>query len=159
MSIQTNRISIVLDDATIEDIRKRFEALEQALSFTVGLTVDERVNLPKINVANRTFVMDSQSALQTNGSFMPTYLNVAELGKDITMYNQLEEFAQRSAQLSEKLSDTQMLAGSEAYVTSLAAYRLFEAAAKAGLPGADAIYDSLKERFANQGGTGDAPKA
>ena len=157
MSIQSNRISMVLDDAQIADIRKKFDALEQSLNFTIGLTVDERVNLPKISVANRTFVMDSQSALQTNGSFMPSYLNVTELGKDITLYNQLEEFTQRSAQLSEKLGDTQMLAGSEAYVTSLAAYRLFEAAAKAGLPGADAIYDSLKERFANQGGTGDTP--
>jgi len=154
MSIQTNRLSIVLDDAKIADIRKNFTELETALDFTVGLTVDERVNLPKINVSNRTFVMDSHSALQTNGSFMPAYLDVAELGKDVTLYNQLEEFAQRSAQLSEKLADSQMLAGSEAYVTSLAAYRLFEAAAKAGLPGADAIYDSLKERFAGQGGAG-----
>ena len=158
MSIQSNRISIVLDDAKIADIRKKFEELEAALNFIIGLTIDERVNMPKINVANRTFVMDSQAALQTNASFMPAYVNVPELGKDITVYNQLEEFAQRSAQLSEKLSDTQMLAGSEAYLTSLAAYRLFEAAAKAGLPGADAVYDSLKERFANQGGTGDAPK-
>ena len=158
MSIQSNRISMVLDDAKITDIRKNFETLEKSLDFTIGLTIDERVNMPKINVANRTFVMDSLAALQTNASFMPAYLNVPEMGKDITVYNQLEEFAQRSAQLSEKLGDTQMLAGSEAYLTSLAAYRLFEAAAKAGLPGADAIYDSLKERFANQGGSGDTPK-
>ncbi len=152
MSIQTNRISTVLDDAKIADIGKKFAELESALDFIIGLTVDERINLPKISVVNRTFVMDSQSALQTNGSFMPSYLNVAQLGNDITLYNQLQEFTQRAAQLSEKLSDTQMLAGSEAYVTSLAAYRLFEAAAKAGLPGADAVYDGLKERFADQGG-------
>ena len=158
MSIQSNRISIVLDDAKIADIRKKFEELEAALNFIIGLTIDERVNMPKINVANRTFVMDSLAALQTNASFMPAYVNVPEMGKDITVYNQLEEFTQRAAQLSEKLGDTQMLAGSEAYLTSLAAYRMFEAAAKACLPGADAIYDSLKERFANQGGSGDTPK-
>lgn len=160
MSIQSNRLSIVLDDAKMNSIRKKFAELETELDFAVGLTVDERVNLPKINVSNRTFVMDSHSALQTNGSYLPAYLNVQELGKDVTLYNQLEEFTQRSAQLSEKLVDTQMLAGSEAYVTSLAAYRLFEAAAKAGLPGADAVYDSLKERFATQGNTGgDKPQA
>ena len=157
MSIQSNRISTVLDDAKIADIRKKFDELEAALSFIIGLTIDERVNMPKINVANRTFVMDSQAALQTNASFMPAYVNVPEMGKDITMYNQLEEFTQRAAQLSEKLGDTQMLAGSEAYLTSLAAYRLFEAAAKAGLPGADAIYDSLKVRFADQGGSNNNP--
>lgn len=158
MTIQSNRISIVLDDAKINDIRKRFDELEADLNFTIGLTVDERVNMPKINVANRTFVMDSLAALQTNAGFMPTYLNVPEMSKDITVYNQLEEFTQRAEQLSEKLGDTQMLAGSEAYLTSLAAYRLFEAAAKASLPGADAIYDSLKQRFADQGGNGNPPQ-
>lgn len=47
----------------------------------------------------------------------------------------------------EKLEDTQILAGSEAYVSALTGYKLFGAAADAGLPGADAIYDSLKTRF------------
>jgi len=162
MSIQSNRISIVLDDAKIASIRKAFETLEQTLDFITGLTVEERVTLPKISVANRSFVMDSQSALQNNGSFMPAYLDVAELSKDITLYNQLQEFTLRAAQLSEKLADMQMLAGSEAYVTALTVYRLFGAAAKAGLPGADAIYNSLKERFAGQGGNSgkdDTPKA
>ena len=41
--------------------------------------------------------------------------------------------------ISEKLSDTHMPAGSEAYQDALAAYRLFGAAAKAGLNGADAV--------------------
>ena len=49
-----------------------------------------------------------------------------------------------------------MLAGSEAYVTALAAYRNFEAAAKAGIQGADTIYELLKARFSGQGGTGAA---
>ena len=157
MSIQSNRVNTMLDAAKIDNIRKKFQELEAELDFIIGLTIDERVNLPKINVANRTFVMDSLSALQTNGSFMPAYLNVADMTADITLYNQLEEFTQRAAQLSEKLGDTQMLAGSEAYVSSLAAYRLFEAAAKAGLPGADAVYDLLKQRFADQGGSTPTP--
>ena len=47
-----------------------------------------------------------------------------------------------------------MLCGSEAYASSLTAYRLFEAAASAGLPGADSVYNALKQRFAGQGTTG-----
>ena len=34
---------------------------------------------------------------------------------------------------------------------------LFETAAKAGLPGADAVYDLLKQRFADQGGSTPTP--
>ena len=44
-----------------------------------------------------------------------------------------------------------MIAGSEAYASALTAYRLFEAAAKAGVLGADAAYIPLAERFAGQG--------
>ena len=55
-----------------------------------------------------------------------------------------------------KLNDTQMIAGSEAYVTALTAYRLFDAAAKAGVAGADTVNDLLKVRFADQGSS--APK-
>lgn len=147
----------MLDQPKINNIRKQFDDLETELDFIIGLTTDERITLPKVNDVNRTFVMDSLSALQNNPGFVPAYLNVTEISKDIDLYNQLEEFTQRAAQISEKLADTQMLAGSEAYVSSLAAYRLFEAAAKAGMPGADAVYDTLKQRFAGQGNSGNQP--
>ncbi|UPT69585.1 MAG: hypothetical protein M0D53_10425 [Flavobacterium sp. JAD_PAG50586_2] len=64
-------------------------------------------------------------------------------------------------QTLEKLQDTQLLAGSEAYASGLTIYKLFGSAADAGIPGADAIYDQLKQRFAGQGGPGkraDAPE-
>ena len=56
-------------------------------------------------------------------------------------------------QLLEKIEDTQLLAGSEAYVSGLAFYKLVSAAAEAGVPGADAVSDLLRARFAGQGGT------
>jgi hypothetical protein len=51
------------------------------------------------------------------------------------------------------MEDTQMLAGSEAYSSALTAYKLFQAASEAGLKGSDAIYDSLKARFAQTSST------
>lgn len=48
-----------------------------------------------------------------------------------------------------------MLAGSEAYITALTAYRLLQSAAQDGVPGADTLYDRLKDRFAEQGRTDD----
>jgi hypothetical protein len=40
--------------------------------------------------------------------------------------------------------------GFEAYVTALTIYRLFESAARDGVPRADAIYKQLAERFKSQ---------
>lgn len=44
-----------------------------------------------------------------------------------------------------------MAAGREAYPDAHAAYRLFGAAAKASLTGAEGLYYRLSERFAQQG--------
>ena len=60
-------------------------------------------------------------------------------------------------QLGEQLLDTQILAGSDAYATALMIYRLAESAAKAGLPGADTLYQTLRQRFVAQGTPAAAP--
>ena len=78
---------------------------------------------------------------------LPGYLNVATMQTDLQLFSQLDELTPLVRQLLEKLEDTQILAGSEAYVSALAGYRLFGAASEAGIPGADAVYDGLKARF------------
>ncbi len=67
----------------------------------------------------------------------------------MTLFTQTDELLLLIRQLLEKVEDTHMLAGSEAYVSALISYKLFGSAADAGMPGADAIYDQLKARFAN----------
>jgi len=52
-----------------------------------------------------------------------------------------------------RVEHTRRLAGHEAYVGSLAVYKIIEALAAMGIPQAVAAYNLLKERFANQGGT------
>jgi hypothetical protein len=151
-NMMVNRISATLSDEQMKKVKEAFNTIFNTLPL-VGLTKDERVTMPKISEGNKIFVEDSLVALKNNGGFLPAYLQVDELEKDITLFSQMDEIASLSAQLTEKVSDTQMLAGSEAYITALTAYRLFEAAANAGLPGADAVYDQLKQRFAGQGNT------
>ena len=73
---------------------------------------------------------------------------------DMSLFTQLDEIIILTKQLLEKLEDTQLLAGSEAYVGALAVYKLIGSASDAGVPGADAIYDQLRQRFAGQGGAG-----
>jgi hypothetical protein len=103
--------------------------------------------LPKINVSNKAFTEDAINSMVNNPSLLPAYFNVAEMQKDMTLFAQLDEIYTIVNQLAERISDTQLLAGSEAYVSALAAYRNFEAAANAGVAGADTIYDLLKSRF------------
>jgi hypothetical protein len=50
-------------------------------------------------------------------------------------------------QVLQTIDDTQMLAGSEAYQAALVFYSSAKTAAKQNVPGAKAVYDTLKTRF------------
>jgi hypothetical protein len=158
-NISNNRISVELSIDAINNVKAALVTISENLPFLIGLTVEERRFLPKISEVNKVFTEDAVVALQNNPTLLPGYFDVKEVVKDLRVYQQLDEIVLLTAQLAEKLSDTQMLAGSEAYTLALTAYRLFEAASKAGVPGTDAIYDQLKQRFAGQGnfGTTQAP--
>jgi hypothetical protein len=96
-------------------------------------------------------VDETLQACADNASLLPGYLNVEEMRKDYALYRALGDVLQPLAQLYEKVRDTQMLAGSEAYSTALMSYRMFQMAGKSGMPGMDAVVSRLSERFAGQG--------
>ncbi|MFN8284563.1 MAG: hypothetical protein U0U67_15180 [Chitinophagales bacterium] len=155
-NITDNKLSVILTQTQIDAVKGAINTIQSNLPMLLGLTLDERKTIPKIDVNNKIFVEDAITAMENNPSFLPAYFNVGELKKDLTLYQQLDPLLVEINKLAEKIDDTQMLAGSEAYVTALAAYRNFEAAAKAGIQGADTIYELLKARFSGQGGTGAA---
>lgn len=140
--------------AQITAVKGALETINTNLPFLIGLTIEERISLPAIDVNNKTFTQDAINAGLNNASLIPSYVSIPNMELDITLFNQLDEIIMLHKQLLEKLQDTQLLAGSEAYVSALALYKLFGAAADAGVPGADAVYSQLRERFAGQGGTG-----
>jgi hypothetical protein len=156
-NLTNNRIDTVISDADLAKVNAALNDIESTLSFLKGLTVEERIQLPKINVANKSFTQDAINAVVNNGTMLPAYLDQTAMQNDMNLYNQLDKLAGRIRQVLEKIDDTQMLAGSEAFVAALTAYKLFSAAAAAGIPGSDAIYDTLRERFAGQGGSGATP--
>ena len=156
-NLSNNRIDTVISDADLAKVNTALNDIESTLSFLIGLTVDVRVQLPKINVVNKSFTQDAINAVVNNSAMLPAYLDKTAMEKDMDLYLQLDKLAIRIRQLLEKIDDTQMLAGSEAFVAALTAYKLFAAAAAAGVAGSDAVYDTLKERFAGQGGSGTPP--
>lgn len=151
MALTSNRLSVTLTPAAITAIKAAIATVDTQLPFLIGLTNAERKAIPKIDVNNKVFVEDALTAINNNGGILPTYINAVEISKDLELFEQLDELVQLVGQLYDKLKDTQMLAGSEAYVSSLVAYKLFASAADAGLPGAESIYNQLKQRFTTEG--------
>lgn len=146
-NLTNNRLNITMTAQQIADVKSAIQTIYINMPFLLGLTVEERIALPKINVANKAFAEDSINAIANNAEMLPGYLKVADMQIDLQLFTQLDELSGLVRQLLEKIEDTQILAGSETYVAALTGYKLFGAAASAGIPGSDAIYDGLKTRF------------
>lgn len=153
-NLSNNRINTTVTAAQITAVKGALQTIATNLPFLIGLTVDERIALPAINVNNKTFTEDAINVAVNNASLIPSYVAVGTMQNDMSLFTQLDEIIILTKQLLEKLEDTQLLAGSEAYVGALAVYKLIGSASDAGVPGADAIYDQLRQRFAGQGGAG-----
>ncbi|TDP57812.1 hypothetical protein BC748_2629 [Flavobacterium dankookense] len=153
-NLSNNRMNITATTTQITAVKTALQTINTNLPFLTGLTIEERIALPAIDVNNKAFTEDAIHAGVNNVQLIPSYVSVPSIQNDMTLFTQLDEIIILVKQLLEKLEDTQLLAGSEAYTSALALYKLFSSAADAGVPGADAIHNQLKQRFAGQGGPG-----
>jgi hypothetical protein len=148
-----NRLNATISAANVTAIKAKLAEVSELMPFLIGLKPEEKQALPKINEANKIFVEDAITAIENNPEVLPVYIKVVDIKTDLTLFQQLDEIKGLVDQLFQKIEDTQTLAGSESYVSSLTAYRLFDSAANAGLPGMQAVYDNLKSRFLTPGTT------
>lgn len=153
-NITNNRISVTATPAQLTGVKTALQTLNANLPFLIGLKTEERSSLLGIDVSNKAFVEDAINAAVNNPDILPKYVVVKDIQNDVSLFEQLDELVPLFKQFLEKLMDTQLLAGSEAYMSALMLYRLYISAAEAGIPGADAIVSQLKPRFAAQGKKG-----
>jgi hypothetical protein len=151
-NLSNNRVNVTATPAQVTAVKTAFQTIMTNLPFLVGLTADERKSLQTIDVGNKAFTEDAINAAVNNAAFVPSYVSVAGMQNDLTLFTQLDEISGLANQLCERLEDTKMLAGSEAYQGALTLYRAFGTAADAGALGADSIVEQLKKRFATSTG-------
>lgn len=150
-NMNNNRVNQVLTEEQMTNLKEGIKSLEKDFSFFVGLTDQERASLLGIDVNNKAFVEDALNAGRVNQDLLPRYLSLESAELDLKLFEQMDEIITIVEQFHQKLSDTRLLAGSEAYMTALMLYRLFIAASTAGMPGADAAVKKLEPRFKKQG--------
>jgi hypothetical protein len=143
-----NTVSIQMAAADLKKIMDAFKTIESTLKpYLIALTPEERKQLPKMSDKTVPFVEKTLDYARSNPQFAPAYMSIPELKIDIEAVYTLTQIARPLDQLGEGISDTMMLAGSEAYIAALAYYNSVKQAAKMNVPGARAIYDDLSKRF------------
>ena len=102
----------------------------------------------KMGDKSRAFVQKTMELVKQNQDFLPRSFDVEEMQKDVNLFNDLYPILLSLQQLNERVEDTLMVVGSEAYAAALVAYRYAKDANMGA--GLDGVLDDIGRRFARK---------
>lgn len=149
---QENLISLTIPAETMTAITTSLNELETQLKtyLQFNLTADERQSLRSMGDKSLAFVQKALDYAETTPSLCPNYLDLAEAKKDFSLAHDLNQVLQRVSKLQRAVEDTMMVAGSEAYDAGLIFYNSVKGASRVNVPGSQAIYNDLQQRFVSK---------
>ena len=116
------------------------EELEEELAVSYNNIASTYKNLMKYNL--------SLEYAENNPALVPVYLDIAEAKKDFALSQDLNNILKQVSTLQRAIEDTTMVAGSEAYNAALVFYNSVKGASRVNVPGSEAVYNDLQQRFA-----------
>lgn len=162
-NVNENRVNNIISPADDTALLASIGSFNTVLNpYLTALTEQERKSLFSLKEENLVFAGLALQQAQALGTLIPSSMSslVTQLSTDLDFYTQLQQIENVFLlQALQKVQDTKRLAGHEAYTASLAIYKIIEALASVGVVEAQAAYDILKERFAEQGGAPAQPTA
>lgn len=117
-----NRIDATLSPEDKDKILQFIRDIEAKLPFLVDLSAAEIASLSKMGDRGQSFVYDAITQAEQDDSFLPRSFDVAAMRRDIDLIERLPPIIAALASLKERLDDTYILAGSDAYAGALVIY-------------------------------------
>lgn len=143
-----NRLSIQIPAADLAAAKAALQQVQTILApYVIALTPEQRKSLPKMSDGTEPFVAKVIEYAADAPQFLPPFVNKDEFDKDWQAISGLLPLLRMCTQIEDTLSDTTMMAGSEAYVSALSYYNSVKQATKVNAPDAKAIYEDLRKRF------------
>lgn len=138
-------IDATLTQQEIDTIITALKTIREQMPFLIGLSVQERRQIPKMGRKAQTFAVRALDMAVQHNEVMPRHLNIEEARRDIALFEALSPILQAVNHLRELLGDTQMLAGSEAYAAARLAYNSAKLSGKN--LGLDEVMEDLAQQF------------
>ncbi|WP_051312851.1 hypothetical protein [Sporocytophaga myxococcoides] len=135
---------------TAEELQSVISFIQQAeaiLPFLISLSNEERHQLPKLGSKSVDFVNDSSETVKAFPNIMPPTFDKMEFVKDSDLVKALITIKMVLDSFHQKVDDTLMEVGSEAFSKALEVYAQVQFQ-KDSVPGLRSAYDKLKVRFA-----------
>lgn len=152
-----NRISAAMTEVTKDLILTKLGEIRALMPFLLNLTPEERQELPKLGDKTLAFDQKCKTGMEQNPVLVPGYVVPAEVQKDRDLRDPVVEVETAMKAVFDSVRDTGLLLGTEILMADLSFYQNVRQAAKRGVPGAQALYDELRERFPGGGGTPQPP--
>jgi hypothetical protein len=121
--------------------------LKAALTFTVGLTDDQRKKMLKLGDKTVGFEQKCASYMASRTDLIPSFVDQNKLAQDRQAWTDVADIMHALFDVYQPVDDTEMVLSHQIYLPDLSFYQNVQMAAKRSVPGAQAIYDDLKVRF------------
>lgn len=137
-----------IPEEVITSVTDLLQQVQTALEpYITTLTEDQRKTIAKMGDGSVAFVTKVKDYTVSNPEFVPNFMDAKDLSVDVDNNDKLNPVLGKVLQIADQVSDTAMIAGSEAMLASLVYYSSIKTADKNKVPAARAIYDDLSKRF------------
>lgn len=122
-----NQISATISDKSIKEINDAIISINKKLPDLATLSEEELTALPKTGTNTINFVIENLKDAENHPEIVPKNVNVDEIKKDVELITAIFKILEPLKKLEKRLEDGALLAGSEAYLPSIAIYNAIKA--------------------------------
>jgi hypothetical protein len=141
------KVNVSFSEEALVKLLQVMDEIDQDLAFTVNLSPTQRQRFSKMGDRSMAFVKKAREYAGSVKEINSPFLTQEQLGGYIDAADRLRRLHQRMSMTVEKIFDTRLLLGAQAFDGALDIYELAKRAAKSGVPGCDSIAEELGKRW------------
>lgn len=156
--MQQDEIDITITTDAETDVITKAAALRAAiLEWAVVLTQDQRDALFKLGDARMAFHDKNKDYFHQKAELNSPTVNIPKYDRDQAAFEAVGRIKAAVKGSTDPLNDTEMLLGSDLLSADVAQYNYLPLLIRAKTPGAEAVYDDLKESWPGRGPSSPKP--
>lgn len=125
--IYPNIISTAISESDLSEILDAIDFINKKLPGIEDISKEEMASLPKMERNTIDFVLENLKEAESHPELIPKDIDVAEIKKDAELINAIYRIVDPLKKIVKKLEETALVAGSEAYLPSIAIYNAMKA--------------------------------
>jgi len=143
-----NLVSYVFTEADFTALKQKVTEMQAKVDeFAIELHLDNKRELKTLGDRSLPFTEQAFLLTTQQPKLIPAFVSIEEFSKDFNLFKQSKELIKLLEVLLERLNDTSIAAGSDAFSTARKIYDSVKSAVKSNIPGAAVAFDEMKKRY------------